>query len=155
MLPRTHPSHCGFCHKIGHTTDSCRGRLALHNNTLHQQTRSKFSPRQQLLFADLENRTFSHDTCSWCLRSQCDGSSCSPPEEPLFFTQTNDAFCDEILPLVKNAKLELPVDSSDPLSAQQFNFQNSHWEEDGHGYQYAHQYSNEYSTYINDINNDD
>jgi hypothetical protein len=72
----------------------------------------------------------------------------------LFFTQTNDAFCEDILPLVKNAKLELPVDSSD-LSPQQFNFQESHWGEDDHGYPYAHQHSNERSTYIYDVNNDD
>ena len=146
---------CGFCHKIGHTTDSCRKRLALHNNTLYRQTRSKFSPRQQLLFADLENSVFSHNTCSWCLQADCDGSSCSAPEEPLFFTQTNDAFCEEILPMVKNAKLELPVDSCDPASPQQFNFQESHWGEDDHIYPYAHQYSNERSTYIYDVNNDD
>jgi hypothetical protein len=146
---------CGFCHKIGHTTDSCRICLALHNNTLYQQTRSKFSPRQQLLFDDLENSVFSHNTCPWCLQSNCDGSSCSPPEEPLFFTQTNDAVCEEILPLVKNAKLELLVDSSDPLIPQQFNFQDSHWGEDDHGYPYAHQYSNERSIYIYDVNNDD
>ena len=145
---------CGFCHRIGHTTDSCRRRLALHNNTLYQQTRSKFSPRQQLLFADLENSVFSHDTCSWCLQSQCDGSNCSPPEEPLFFTQTNDAFCAEILPLVKNAKLELPVDNSEPVSPHQFNFQDSHWGEDNDSYPYAHQYSNEHGTYIYDVNND-
>ncbi len=98
---------------------------------------------------------FSHNTCSWYLQSNCDGSSCSAPEEPLFFTQINDAFCEEIFSLVKNAKLELPVDSSDPLSPQQFNFQESHWGEDGHGYPYAHQYSNERSTYIYDVNNDD
>jgi hypothetical protein len=80
--------------------------------SLYQQTRSKFSGRRQLLFAGLENSVFSPDACSWCLQSHCDGSNCTPPEEPLFFTQTNDAFCDEILPLVKNAKLELPVGST-------------------------------------------
>ena len=103
---------CGFCHIIGHTTENCRKRLALHNNTLYQQTRSKFSSRQQLLFAGLENSVFSANTCSWCLQTQCNGTDCAPPEEPLFFTQTNNAFCEEILPLVKNAKLELPVGSS-------------------------------------------
>ena len=92
---------CGFCHKIGHTTENCRKRTALHSNTLYQQTRSKFSPRQQLLFAGLENSVFSPDACSWCLQSHCDGLNCIPPEEPLFFTQTNNDFCEEILPLVK------------------------------------------------------
>ncbi len=93
---------CGFCHKIGHTTENCRKRTALHSNTLYQQTRSKFSGRQQLLFAGLsENSVFSPDSCSWCLQSHCDGSNCTPSEEPLFFTQTNNAFCEEILPQVK------------------------------------------------------
>ena len=55
---------CGFCHKIGHTTENCRKRTALHSNTLYQQTRSKFSGRQQLLFAGLENSVFSPDACS-------------------------------------------------------------------------------------------
>ena len=75
---------CGFCHKIGHTTENCRKRTALHSNTLYQQTRSKFSGRQQLLFAGLENSVFSPDACSWCLQSHCDGYNCTPPEEPLF-----------------------------------------------------------------------
>jgi hypothetical protein len=152
---------CGFCHKIGHITENCRRRIALHNNTLYQQTRNKFSGRQQLLFDDLENSVFSHDTCSWCLQSQCDGSSCSPPEEPLFYTQTNNAFCENILPLVKNAKLELPVDSSEPLSPEQFNFEDSYW-----GNQHSYPNDNEYCypndqrhasdqyAYIYDVNND-
>ncbi len=70
---------------------------------------------------------FSSDTCSWCLQSQCNGSNCAAPEESLFFTQTNYAFCEEILPLVKNAKRELPMDSNEPLSPQQFHFQDSYW----------------------------
>ena len=57
--------------------------------------------------------------------------------------------------MVKNAKLELPVDSCDPASPQQFNFQESHWGEEDHGYPYAHQYTNERNTYIYDVNNDD
>ena len=144
---------CGFCHKIGHTTENCRKRTALHSNTLYQQTRSKFSGRQQLLFDGLENSVFSPDACSWCLQSDCEGSNCMPPEEPLFFTQTNNAFCEEILPLVKNAKLELPVGSNEPLSPQHFHFQDSYWGDD-HSYPYAHQYTNEQSAYIYDINND-
>ena len=73
-----------------------------------------------------------------------------PPEEPLFFTQTNNAFCEEILPLVKNAKLELPVGSNEPLSPQHFHFQDSYWGDD-HSYPYAHQYTNEQNAYIYDI----
>ncbi len=57
------------------------------------------------------------------------------------------------MPLVKNAKLELPVDSNEPLSPQHFNFQDSYWGDD-YSYPYAHQYTNEQSTYIYDINND-
>ena len=157
--PPTISSHtsitCGFCHKIGHPTENCRKRLALHNNTLYQQTRSKFSGRQQLLFAGLENSVFSANTCSWCLQTQCNGTDCTPPEDPMFFTQTNNAFCEEILPLVKNAKLELPVGSSDPLSPQHFHFQESYWGEDDYSYPYAHQYaSGEQDSYIYDINND-
>jgi len=144
------PVTCGFCHKIGHITENCRRRLALHNNTLYQQTRSKFSGRQQLLFDGLENSVFSHNTCSWCLQSHCDGSSCTPPEEPLFFTQTNNAFCDEILPLVKNAKLELPVDSNEPLSPEQFHFEDSYW---GNQYGYPNDSTEQYA-YIYDVNND-
>ena len=146
---------CGFCHIIGHTTENCRKRLALHNNTLYQQTRSKFSSRQQLLFTGLENSVFAANTCSWCLQTQCNGTNCNPPEEPMFFTQTNNAFCEEILPLVKNAKLELPVGSSDPLSPQHFHFQESYWGEDDYSYPYAHQYNNnEHDSYIYDVNND-
>jgi hypothetical protein len=89
------------------------------------------------------------------LRTPCNGTDCAPPEEPLFFTQTNDAFCDEILPLVKNAKLELPVGSSDPLNPQHFHFQESYWGEDDYSYPYAHQYANnEHDSYIYDVNND-
>ncbi len=85
---------------------------------------------------------------------QCNGNDCTPPEEPLFFTQTNNAFCEEFLPLVKNAKLELPVGSSDSLSPQHFRFQESYWG-DHHSYPYAHQYaSSEPDSYIYDVNND-
>jgi hypothetical protein len=72
----------------------------------------------------------------------------------MFFTQTNNAFCEEILPLVKNAKLELPVGSSDPLNPQHFHFQESYWGEDDYSYPYAHQYTNnEYDSHIYDVNN--
>jgi hypothetical protein len=45
----------------------------------------------------------------------------------MFYTQTNNAFCEEILPLVTNAKLEFAIDSGEPASPQQFHFQDSHW----------------------------
>ncbi len=119
---------------------------------MYQQTRRKLSGRQQLLFAGIENSVFSPDACSWCLQSHCYSSNCTPPEEPLFSTQTNKAFCEEILPLVNNAKLELPVGSNEPLNPQHFHFQDSYWGGD-HSYPYAHQYANEQKTYTYDINN--
>jgi hypothetical protein len=63
--------------------------------------------------------------------------------------------------LVKNAKLELPVDSSEPLSPEQFNFEDSYW-----GNQHSYPNDNEYCypndqrqasdqyAYIYDVNND-
>ncbi len=69
----------------------------------------------------------------------------------MFYTQTNNAFCEEILPLVKNAKLEFPIDSVEPASPQQFHFQSSPLSVQ---YPYAHQHANEHNTYIYDVNND-
>jgi hypothetical protein len=45
----------------------------------------------------------------------------------VYFTETNNIFCEEILPLVKNAKLELPLDSADPLIPYQFHYADSGW----------------------------
>jgi hypothetical protein len=75
----------------------------------------------------LENSVFSPHTCSWCLSSACDGVHCYPPDDPVYFTETNNIFCEEILPLVKNAKLELPLDSADPLIPYQFHYEDSGW----------------------------
>ncbi len=75
----------------------------------------------------LENSVFSPNTCSWCLSVSCNGGNCYPPDDPVFFTETNNIFCEEILPLVKNAKLELPLDSADPLIPYHFYFENSGW----------------------------
>jgi hypothetical protein len=75
----------------------------------------------------LENSVFSPHTCSWCLSSECDGTHCYPPDDPVYFTETNNIFCEEILPLVKNAKLELPLDSADPLIPYQFHYEDSGW----------------------------
>jgi hypothetical protein len=61
------------------------------------------------------------------LSKTCDGFHCHPPDEPIFFTETNNIFCEEILLLVKNAKLELPLDSADPLIPQHFHFEDSSW----------------------------
>jgi hypothetical protein len=54
------------------------------------------------------------------------------------------------LPLVKNSKLELPVDSCEPLSSEQFHFEDSHW---GNQYVYPNDPSEQYA-YIYDVNND-
>jgi hypothetical protein len=75
----------------------------------------------------LENSVSSPHTCSWCLSTSCDGTQCYPPDDPAYFTETNNIFCEEILPLVKNAKLELPLDSADPLITYQFHFEDSGW----------------------------
>jgi hypothetical protein len=75
----------------------------------------------------MENSVFSPNTCSWCLSASCDGGNCYPPDDPVFFTETNNIFCEEILPLVKNAKLELPLDSADPLIPYQYHFEDTSW----------------------------
>ncbi len=75
----------------------------------------------------MENSVFSPNTCSWCLSASCNDGNCYPPDDPVFFTETNNIFCEEILPLVKNAKLELSIDSADPLIPYQFHFENSGW----------------------------
>jgi hypothetical protein len=79
----------------------------------------------------LENSVFSPHTCSWCLSSDCDGIYCYPPDDPVYFTETNNIFCEEILALVKNAKLELPLDSADPLIPYQFHYEDSGWGQQG------------------------
>jgi hypothetical protein len=52
--------------------------------------------------------------------------------------------------LVKNAKLELPVDSNEPLSPEQFHFEDSYW---GNQYGYPNDSTGQYA-YIYDVNND-
>ena len=121
------PIICDFCHKPNHIRQNCRKLQALNNSKTYRQARGRHHPRRQLLFTLLENSVFSSNTCSWCLSNTCDGVHCYPPEDHVFFTETNNIFCEEILPLVKNAKLELPLDSADPLIPQQFHFEDSGW----------------------------
>ena len=121
------PIICDFCHKPNHIRQNCRKLQALNNSKTYRQARGRHHPRRQQLFTLLENSVFSSNTCSWCLGNACDGVHCYPPEDPVFFTETNNIFCEEILPLVKNAKLELPLDSADPLIPQHFHFEDSGW----------------------------
>jgi hypothetical protein len=121
------PIICDFCHKPNHIRQNCHKLQALNNSKTYRQARGRYHPRRQALFTLLANSVFSADTCSWCLSKTCDGVHCHPPDEQIFFKETNNIFCEEILPLVKNAKLELPLDSADPLIPQHFHFEDSGW----------------------------
>jgi hypothetical protein len=118
---------CDFCHKPNHVRQNCRKLQALNNSKTYRQARNRHDKRRQFLFTMMENSVFSPNTCSWCLGVTCDGGNCYPPDDPVFFTETNNIFCEEILPLVKNAKLELPLDSADPLIPYQFHFEDTGW----------------------------
>ena len=121
------PIACDFCHKPNHVRQNCRKLQALNNSKTYRQARNRHDNRRQYLFTMMENSVFSTNTCSWCLSVSCNGGNCYPPDDPVFFTETNNIFCEEILPLVQNAKLELPIDSADPLIPYQFHFENSGW----------------------------
>ena len=121
------PIVCDFCHKPNHVRQNCRKLQALNNSKTYRQARNRHDNRRQYLFTMMENSVFSTNTCSWCLSVSCNGGNCYPPDDPVFFTETNNIFCEEILPLVQNAKLELPIDSADPLIPYQFHFENSGW----------------------------
>ena len=121
------PMICDFCHKPNHVRQNCRKLQALNNSKTYRQARNRHDKRRQFLFTMMENSVFSPNTCSWCLSVSCNGGNCYPPDDPVFFTETNNIFCEEILPLVKNAKLELPLDSADPLIPYQFHFEDTGW----------------------------
>jgi hypothetical protein len=121
------PIVCDFCHKPNHVRQNCRKLQALNNSKTYRQARNRHDNRRQYLFTMMKNSVFSTNTCSWCLSVSCNGGNCYPPDDPVFFTETNNIFCEEILPLVQNAKLELPIDSADPLILYQFHFENSGW----------------------------
>ena len=127
MTDSVKPLVCDFCHKPNHVRQNCRKLQALNNSKTYRQARGRHDDRRQLIFTMLENSVFSPNTCSWCLSATCNGGNCYPPDDPVFFTETNNIFCEEILPLVKNAKLELPLDSADPLIPYQFHFEDSGW----------------------------
>ena len=121
------PMICDFCHKPNHVRQNCRKLQALNNSKTYRQARNRHDKRRQFLFTMMENSVFSPNTCSWCLSVSCNGGNCYPPDDPVFFTETNNIFCEEILPLVKNAKRELPLDSADPLIPYQFHFEDTGW----------------------------
>jgi hypothetical protein len=121
------PIMCDFCHKPNHVRQNCRKLQALNNSKTYRQARDQHENRRQFNFNMLENSVFSPHTCSWCLSSECNGTHCYPPDDPVYVTETNNIFCEEILPLVKNAKLELPLDSADPLIPYQFHYEDSGW----------------------------
>jgi hypothetical protein len=121
------PITCDFCHKPNHVRQNCRKLQALNNSKTYRQARDRHENRRQFIFNMLENSVFSPHACSWCLSSECDGIHCYPPDDPVYFTETNNIFYEEILPLVKNAKLELPLDSADPLIPYQFYYEDSGW----------------------------
>jgi hypothetical protein len=127
MTESVKPLVCDFCHKPNHVRQNCRKLQALNNSKTYRQARGRHDDRRQFIFTMLENSVFSPNTCSWCLSATCNGGNCYPPDDPVFFTETNNIFCEEILPLVKNAKLELPLDSADPLIPYQFHFEDSGW----------------------------
>ncbi len=121
----TEPLVCDFCHKPNHVRQNCRKLQAFNNSKTYRQARGRHNNRRQFIFTMLENSVFLPNTCSWCLSATCNGGNCYPPDDSVFFTETNNIFCEEILPLVKNAKLELPLDSADPLIPYQFHFEDS------------------------------
>jgi hypothetical protein len=94
------PIVCDFCHKPNHVRQNCRKLQALNNSKTYRQARNRHDNRRQYLFTMMENSVFSTNTCSWCLSVSCNGGNCYPPDDPVFFTETNNIFCEEILPLV-------------------------------------------------------
>jgi len=121
------PLVCNFCHLHGHTERNCRKKNALHHSNSYQQARSQFNSRQQMVMDQLENSLFAPNVCSWCLQPNCTTSTCYPPEDPEFYTETTHLFQSTLLPYVQNAKLGLAVDNSAPLMPQHLAFDGTDW----------------------------
>ncbi len=119
---------CNFCHLHGHTERNCRKKNALHHSNSYQQARSQFNNRQQLVMDQLENSLFAPNVCSWCLQANCTTTTCYPPEDPEFYTETTHLFQSTLLPYVQNAKLGLAVDNAAPLMPQHLAFDGADWE---------------------------
>jgi hypothetical protein len=118
---------CNFCHLHGHTERNCRKKNALHHSNSYQQARSQFNTRQQLVMDQLENSLFAPNVCSWCLQPNCTTTTCYPPEDPKFYTETTHLFQSTLLPYVQNAKLGLAVDNAAPLMPQHLAFDGADW----------------------------
>jgi len=118
---------CDFCHLHGHTERNCRKKNALHHSNSYQQARSQFNSRQQLVMDQLENSLFAPNVCSWCLQPNCTTTTCYPPEDPEFYTETTHLFQSTLLPYVQNAKLGLAVDNAAPLMPQHLAFDGADW----------------------------
>jgi hypothetical protein len=118
---------CNFCHLHGHTERNCRKKNALYHSNSYQQARSQFNNRQQLVMDQLENSLFAPNVCSWCLQSNCTTTTCYPPEDPEFYTETTHLFQSTLLPYVQSAKLGLAVDNAAPLMPQHLAFDGADW----------------------------
>ena len=118
---------CSFCHLHGHEERNCRKKNALHYSNSYQQARSQFDNRQQLVMDQLENSLFAPNVCSWCLQTNCTTTTCYPPDDPEFYTETTHLFQSTLLPYVQNAKLGLAVDNAAPLMPQHFAFDGADW----------------------------
>jgi len=75
----------------------------------------------------LENSLFAPNVCSWCLQTNCTTTTCYPPEDPEFYTETTHLFQSTLLPYVQNAKLGLAVDNTAPLMPQHLAFDGADW----------------------------
>ncbi len=82
----------------GHTERNCRKKNVLHHSNSYQQARSQFNNRQQLVMDQLENSLFAPNVCSWCLQANCTTTTCYPPEDPEFYTETTHLFQSTLLP---------------------------------------------------------
>jgi hypothetical protein len=80
-----------------------------------------------MVMDQLENSLFAPNVCSWCLQPNCTTSTCYPPEDPEFYTETTHLFQSTLLPYVQNAKLGLAVDNSAPLMPQHLAFDGTDW----------------------------
>ncbi len=118
---------CSFCHLHGHTERNCCKKNALHHSNYYQQARSQFNNRQQLVMDQLENSLFAPNVCSWCLQTNCTTTTCYPPEDPEFYTETTHLFQSTLLPYVQKAKLGLAVDNTAPLMPQHLAFDGADW----------------------------
>jgi hypothetical protein len=79
----------------------------------------------------LENSLFAPSVCSWCLQPNCTTTTCYPPEDPDFYTETTQLFQSTLLPYVQNAKLGLAVDNAAPLMPQHLAFEGADWGQTG------------------------